>query len=81
MPKTRMTTTNKLTTTPHGYRLGGRQEDYFVQLSPFDPMLTEVGRLRYQGHEYVVLRHDRTGSLYARDIHSVSQRLIRAFRA
>lgn len=70
-----------MTTTPHSYRLGSRQEDYFVRLSAFDYMLTEVGRLRHQGHEYVVLRHDRTGALYARSIHDVSQRLIRAFRA
>lgn len=73
--------TNKLTTPPHGYRLGMRQEDYFVRLSPFDPLLTEVGRLRHQGCEYVVLRHDRTGALYARDISAVYPRLIRAFRA
>lgn len=77
---TDMTTiTNKPTTTPHSYRLGRRQEDYFVRLSPFDPLLTEVGRLRHQGCEYVILRHDRTGSLYARDINAA--RLIRAFRA
>lgn len=67
--------------TPHSYRLGSWQEDYFVQLSPFDWSLTEVGRLRHQGHEYVVLRHDRTGALYARDIHAVYPCLIRAFRA
>lgn len=69
------TTNNKATT----YRLGTRQEDYFVRLSAFDYMLTEVGRLRHQGHEYVVLRHDLTGALYARDIYGA--RLIRAFRA
>lgn len=73
-----MNTTN---TTPHSYRLGSRQEDYFVRLSPFDPLLTEVGRLRHQGWDYVILRHDRTGALYARHIHAVSRRLIRAFRA
>jgi hypothetical protein len=72
-------TTNKPTTTPHSYRLGMRQEDYFVRLSPYDYMLTEVGRLRHLGREYVVLRHDRTGDLYARDING--SRLIRAFRA
>ena len=71
-------TTGAGTTMPHGYRLGTRQEDYFVRLSPFDPLLTEVGRLRHQGHEYVVLRHDLTGALYARHIHAVSPRLIRA---
>jgi hypothetical protein len=64
--------------TPHGYRLGKRQEDFFVRLSPFDYMLTEVGRIRHLGHEYVVLRHDRTGALYARDINGF--RLIRAYR-
>ena len=64
---------------PSTYRLGTRQEDYFVQLSPFDPLLTEVGRLRHQGRDYVVLRHDRTGALYARDTYG--GRLIRAFRA
>lgn len=74
------TITDKLATTPQNYRLGHRREDYFIQLNPFDPMLTEVGRLRYLGKEYVVLRHDRTGSLYARDIHAVGPRLIRAFR-
>ena len=74
-----MTTTSKPTTTPHSYRLGSRQEDYFVRLSPYDYLLAEVGRLRHQGHEYVVLRHDRTGALYARDINGA--RLIRAFRA
>ena len=62
------------------YRLGTRQEDYFVRLSALDPMLTEVGRLRHLGREYVVLRHDRTGNLYARDIFAVYPRLIRAFR-
>lgn len=71
----RATTANKPTT----YRLGTRQEDYFVRVSPYDYLLTEVGRLRHQGHEYVVLRHDRTGALYARDINSY--RLIRAYRA
>lgn len=68
------------TITPHSYRLVWRQEDYFVRLSPFDPMLTEVGRLRHLGCEYVILRHDRTGSLYARDIHAVYRHLIRAYR-
>ena len=67
-------------TTPCSYRLGNRQEDYFVQLSPFDWSLTEVGRLRHQGSEYVILRHDLTGNLYARDISAVYPRLIRAFR-
>lgn len=71
-----MTATNKPTT----YRLGRRPEDYFVRLSPYDYMLTEVGRLRHQGHEYVVLRHDRTGELYASHIHAVYPRLIRAYR-
>ena len=65
--------------TDRGYRLGTRQEDCFVRLSPFDPLLTEVGRLRHQGREYVVLRHDRTGALYARDTNS--RRLILAYRA
>ena len=69
------TTTNKATT----YRLGTRQEDYFVRLSPYDPLLTEVGRLRHLGQEYAVLRHDRTGDLFARDHYGA--RLIRAFRA
>lgn len=30
--------------------------------------------------EDVILRHDRTGSLYARDIHAVYRHLIRAYR-
>ena len=72
-------TTTATNNKPITYRLGTRQEDYFVRLSPFDPLLTEVGRLRHQGHEYVVLRHDRTGALYARDINAA--RLIRAYRA
>ena len=63
------------------YRLGNRQEDYFVRLSPFDWSLKEVGRIQYQGREYVILRHDRTGDLYARDFSAVYPRLIRAFRA
>ena len=66
-----------MTATP-SYRLGTRQEDYFVRVSPYDYLLTEVDRLRYQGSEYVILRHDRTGGLYARDINGA--RLIRAFR-
>ena len=74
------TLTDKPTTTPQNYRLGYRREDYFVRLSPFDPMLTEVGRLRHLGREYAVLRHDRTGGLYAWDIFAVGPRLIRAFR-
>lgn len=73
----RATTTNKATT----YRLGTRREDYFVRLSPYDYALTEVARFRHLGHEYVVLRHERTGALYARDIHAVYPRLIRAYRA
>ena len=64
--------------TDRGYRLGTRQEDYVVRLSAYDYMLTEVGRLRHQGRDYVVLRHDRTGALYARDVYG--GRLIRAFR-
>lgn len=64
--------------TTNSYRLGKRQEDYFVRMSPYDYMLTEVGRLRHLGCEYVILRHDRTGALYARDHYGA--RLIRAFR-
>lgn len=30
--------------TPHSYRLGSWQEDYFVQLSPFDWSLREQAR-------------------------------------
>lgn len=63
------------------YRLGNRQEDYFVQLSPFDWSLTEVDRIQHLGSEYVILRHGLTGDLYARDISAVYPRLIRAFRA
>lgn len=72
--------TDKPAATSHSYRLGRRQEDYFVRLSPFDPMLTEVGRLRHQGNDYAILRHDRSGALYAWHIHAVYPRLIRAFR-
>lgn len=42
---------NKPTTTPHSYRIGWRQEDYLVRLSPFDWSLTEVDRIRHQGRE------------------------------
>ena len=72
--------TDKSAATPQKYRLGYRREDAFVRLSPFDPMLTEVGRLRYQGNDYAILRHDRSGALCARNIHAVGPHLIRAFR-
>lgn len=63
------------------YRLGNREEDYFVRLSPFDWSLREVGRIQHQGREYVILRHDLTGDLFARDISADYPRLIRAFHA
>ena len=73
--------TDRQSTHAKTYRLGNRQEDYFVRLSPFDWNLTEVDRIRHLGSEYVILRHDRTGDLYARGISAVYPRLIRAFRA
>ncbi|TSE32970.1 hypothetical protein LCC91_07890 [Tepidimonas taiwanensis] len=60
-------------------KLGNREEDYLVRLSPFDWSLREVGRIQHQGREYVILRHALTGDLYARDISADYPRLIRAF--
>ena len=61
------------------YRLGYRETDYRVALGPFDRQLSHVGGLDRQGRHYAVLRHDVTGEYYARDVHAVAPRLVRAF--